>query len=361
MRLQPILLGAAALIGAGLVVANAAPPEPAPSATPAATQPKPSVPATPAVATPADTKSKPDAAPNAASAKEKPLIEAVQAFVTAYNAADIDTLVGLFTEDADVVDPSGSESRGNASIAAMYAASFEETTGLKLESEAKEIKFITADVARVAGQSRLSSDSADANEFTRFSALMVNRGGKWLVAELREYAAPSEDVAPAERLKELEWMVGDWVDEGDDNKVTSNIRWADKKSFLVRNYTVELKGEKAHSGTMFIGWDPQSGQIKSWLFDSEGGHGEGFWTRTGEKEWVVKAQGVLHDGRPTSATQVHTIMNKDVVKTSSIDRIIGGQIASDIVDVVMVRKPPQAADIRPKTATVEASADKPAK
>ena len=69
-----------------------------------------------------------------------------------------------------------------------------------------------------------------------------------------------------------------------------------------------------------------------------GGHGEGLWTRTGEKEWVVKAQGVLRDGRPTSATQIHTIINKDSVKTSSIDRIIGGQVAPDIVDVVMVRK-----------------------
>ena len=103
---------------------------------------------------------------------------------------------------------------------------------------------------------------------------------------------------------------------------------------------------------MFIGWDPQSGQIKSWLFDSNGGHGEGLWTRTGDKEWVVKAQGVLRDGRPTSATQIHTIINKDSVKTSSIDRIIGGQVAPDIADVVMVRKPPQpgAATSKPGTA-----------
>ena len=103
-----------------------------------------------------------------------------------------------------------------------------------------------------------------------------------------------------------------------------------------------MQGEKGSSGTMFIGWDPQSGQIKSWLFDSNGGHGEGLWTRTGDKEWVVKAQGVLRDGRPTSATQIHTIINKDSVKTSSIDRIIGGQVAPDIVDVVMVRKAPGA-------------------
>jgi hypothetical protein len=92
---------------------------------------------------------------------------------------------------------------------------------------------------------------------------------------------------------------------------------------------------------MFIGWDPQSGQIKSWLFNSEGGHGEGMWNRTGDNEWVIKATGVLRDGRPTSATQIQTMVNKDSVKVSSIDRIIGGVVAPDITDVIMVRKPPQ--------------------
>ena len=54
----------------------------------------------------------------------------------------------------------------------------------------------------------------------------------------------------------------------------------------------------------------------------------------------MKAQGVLRDGRPTSATQIHVMLNKDSVKTSSIDRIIGGQVAPDILDIVMVRKAP---------------------
>jgi hypothetical protein len=195
-------------------------------------------------------------------------------------------------------------------------------------------------VARVEGQSRLSTPTGDASEFTRFSTLVVLKDGAWKIAEIREQAAPAEDVAPYERLKELEWMVGDWVNEGADDKVTASVRWADEHSYLIRTYSVELRGEQKSSGTMFIGWDPQSGQIKSWLFDSRGGHGEGYWIRTAEDQWVVKAQGVLRDGLPTSATQVHTILNKDAVKTSSIDRIIGGQVAPDIEDVVMVRKAP---------------------
>jgi uncharacterized protein (TIGR02246 family) len=258
-----------------------------------------------------------------------------------YSSANAEGLADLFLDDGSIIDPDGKTTRGKAAIAEMYSAAFQEARDLKVDAKVLEVRFLTPDVARVEGQSQLSSATGDASEFNGFSALLVRGDGKWRIAEIREYAAPPADVTPYERLRDLEWMVGDWVDESDNNRVQSSVRWADKQSYLIRTYHVELQGVKASSGTMFIGWDPQSGQIKSWVFDSNGGHGEGLWTRTGEKEWVVKAQGVLRDGRPSSATQIHTIINKDSVKTSSIDRIIGGQLAPDIVDIVMVRKAPQ--------------------
>jgi uncharacterized protein (TIGR02246 family) len=319
-------------------VSSQAPPQPPPAAANAA-------PAAPAQG----------ATTPAISAEEKPIRDLVDAFAKAYSIPDLNALAACFTDEADVVDSAGESTRGKAAVVQMYASSLEENPNLKLEPKVQEIRFLTPDVARVEGQTRLSTDAGDASEFTRFSSLVVRRDGKWLVAEIREYPAPVEDVSSYERLKELEWMVGDWVDESENVKSSSTVRWADNQSFLVRTYQVEVKGEKETSGTMFIGWDPQTGQIKSWLFDSNGGHGEGLWTRTGEKEWVVKAQGVLRDGRPTSATQIHVILNNDSVKTSSIDRIIGGQIAPDIADVVMVRRPPQpgGAQARPAAAPAQ--------
>jgi uncharacterized protein (TIGR02246 family) len=271
---------------------------------------------------------------------EKAIADGVAAFAKAYGEGDAKALADLYTDEAIIVNADGGEVRRKAAIAQMYADSFQELPGLKLESHIASISFITKDVARVEGLSRLSTPNGDASEFTRFSALVVSKDGKWKIAEIREQAAPAEDVSPYERLKELEWMVGDWVNEGTEDKVTSSVRWADEHSYLIRTYSAELRGERKSSGTMFIGWDPQAGQIRSWLFDSQGGHGDGYWIRTAENQWVVKAQGVLRDGLPTSATQIHTILNKDAVKTSSIDRIIGGQVAPDIEDVVMVRKAP---------------------
>lgn len=280
------------------------------------------------------------ARPAGEDAREKPVRDLIRAFAQAFNAADANAMAGLFVDSASVVDPSGEETLGKPAIGAMFAEAHKGAPGVKLEAEIDRVRFLTDDLARLEGRSRVSAKTGPANEFTRFSALAVKSGGSWRLAELAEQGAALQDVSPAERLQELQWMLGDWVDESDGNRVVVNVRWADKKSYLIRTYKVDLKGENAHSGTMFIGWDPQTEQIKSWVFDSEGGHGEGLWTRTTENQWIVKTSGVLVDGRPTSATHVHTIMNKDVVKTSSIDRVIGGQVAPDILDVVMVHKPP---------------------
>ncbi len=354
MRTTVLLIGAIALAGTGLVAASSSPQEPvaAPGQVqPAAPQPTAVAPA------PAAAAAQPAAAQPAAptlTPEQKAVADTIAAFAKTFSAADAKGLAEFFTDEVVVTDPEGGETRGKAAVADMYAGAFQDNPGLKLESEVAEVRFITPDVARVEGQSRLFTNKGDASEFTRFSSLLVHKGGKWQAAEIREFTAPAEDVAPYERLKDLEWMVGRWVDDNGTNKVEADVRWAENNSYLVRSYSSQIQGEKPATGTTFIGWDPQSGQIKSWNFDSEGGHGEGFWTRTNENEWVVKAQGVLRDGRPTSATLVHTILNKDSMKTNSIDRIIGGQIAPDITDVVMVRKPPQPAAAAPAPAAAVA-------
>ena len=183
----------------------------------------------------------------AVSAEEKPIRDLLDAFARAYSAPDLNALAACFTDDANVVDSAGESTRGKSAVVEMYASSLEENPNLKLEPKVQEIRFLTPDVARVEGQTRLSTDTGDASEYTRFSSLLVKRGGKWLVDEIREYPAPVEDVSSYDRLKELEWMVGDWVDESENVKSRSTVRWADNQSYLIRTYQVEVKGEKATS------------------------------------------------------------------------------------------------------------------
>ncbi len=89
-----------------------------------------------------------------------------------------------------------------------------------------------------------------------------------------------------------------------------------------------------------IGWDPLSKQIRSWVFDSEGGYGGGYWTRDG-KQWFIKSTGVLPDGRTASATQILTRVGPHTARWASIQRTVGGQVVPNLQEYVMVRKPPK--------------------
>src|SRR5271157_1246106 len=147
MRATPVLIGAIALAGTGLVVASSNPREPGPvpaQAQPAAPQQTPAAPA------PAAAPAQPAAAQPAAAAtftpEQKAVADTIAAFAKVYGSADAKALADFFTDDVVVTDPAGGETRGKTAVAEMYAGAFQENPGLKLESEVAEVRFITPDV-----------------------------------------------------------------------------------------------------------------------------------------------------------------------------------------------------------------------
>jgi uncharacterized protein (TIGR02246 family) len=285
-------------------------------------------------------------------AVEKAVRETLVAYVEGYNKKDPARIVELFTQDGTLVDSDNVATRGREAIAQEFTDAFAEPTSYTLDGKTERIRLITPDVAQAEGISRLVSPK-EATIANRFVALLARKGDAWKIAEIRDYHAPATSVTPYERLKELEWMVGEWVDESEDVQVNSTVRWGQGKAYLVRDYSVQIKGEPATSGLMIIAWDPQTQQIRSSIFNADGSRGEASWTRAADNQWVVKAHGSTGDGQPTSATQVISLINKDAIRTSSTDRIIGDEIARDLDDVIMVRKPraPGAAVTPPKPAT----------
>ncbi len=261
------------------------------------------------------------------------------AYVAAYNQKDAAKLVEFFTPDGTLIDSDNVATRGREAIAQEFSEAFAEPSTYTLEGNVERIRLITPDVAQVEGESRLVSPK-EATIANHFVALLARQGDAWKLVEIRDYPSPAATVTPYERIKELEWMVGDWVDDSEDAEVSSTVQWGQGKAYLVRNYSVHIKGQPATSGLMIIAWEPQTEQIKSWIFNADGSRGEGSWTRASDNQWVVKASGSTGDGQPNSATQIISLVNKDAVKTSSVDRIVGGEIARDIDDLIMVRKPP---------------------
>jgi uncharacterized protein (TIGR02246 family) len=264
----------------------------------------------------------------------------IDAFAQAFRQGDSKAIAGLFAEDGEAVDAEGNAIQGRRELEEHYAARMAGAQGDKLDVTVETIARLAPGIVRVTGRTQVTPSDGSAPATARFAGIAIQRDGRWLLASVREI--PDKELSAHEHLKELEWLVGDWVEESEDAVVETAVAWSDNGNFLLRSFDVRVKGRPALTGTQRIGWDPLTKQLKSWVFDSNGGYGDGLWMRQGD-QWIIKATGVRSDGRVATATQVLTYVNKDTLRWKSIDRTLGSDISGDIDEIVMVRKPPRPA------------------
>ncbi len=272
----------------------------------------------------------------ATSADEKAIRALDDAFIADYNKGDSKALAAVFTEDAEVIEANGDRYQGRDVIEKGFAGIFANNKGAKITFEIGAIKFLSADAAKEEGRS-IVTPVKGAPMSNLYTVLYVKHGARWLIASAREENDPH--VRPHDRLTDLEWMIGDWVDEGADSVVHVNCRWSKDQNFLLRSFTVKRQGKSVMTVSQRIGWDPLARQVRSWEFDSEGGFGEGKWSRDGER-WVVKHEGVRPDGTAASATNFMRRERPDLVRWISTNRVIGDASVPDDEGYTLVRVPP---------------------
>ncbi len=271
---------------------------------------------------------------------EKAIARLVVAFTKAFDHGDAAAAAATFAEDALVVDEHGERTEGRAAIRAQLAASFAEAPGSTIAINVSSLRFLGPDTALEEGRTTITPAKAGgAPEITRFTVIYTKKNDQWLQSAVRDEF--SHDLGPHDRLKELEWLVGDWINESEDAVVHTTCKWTDDGNFLIREFTMKIQGQPVLSGSQRIGWDAVKHQFKTWVFDSEGGFGEGYWTRDGDR-WLVKAEGVRQDGHPASATNIITRLGKDRIHWQSVDRTLDGAAIPGINEFTVVRKPPEA-------------------
>jgi uncharacterized protein (TIGR02246 family) len=271
---------------------------------------------------------------------EKAIKALLDEFIRAFNAGDAVAAAATYTETALVVDDQGERTEGRDAIRDQYAGSFADSPGSTITIQVDALRFLGQETALEEGRTTIKpAEGHGAPEITRFTAVYVKDGGKWLQSAVRDERA--HDITPHDRLKELEWLIGDWVNESQDAVVSTTCKWAKGGNFIDREFTMQTKGRPVLSGTQRIGWDPLAHRFKTWIFDSEGGHGEGFWTHLGN-QWVIKVEGVSQDGKPVSATNIITRLGKDRMSWQSENRTLGGSAIPGIDEFVVVRTPPEA-------------------
>ena len=272
-------------------------------------------------------------------ADEAVIRAAAKAYAEAFNKRDVKAIVADCTEDVTYVDETGRIIRGREALAKDFERFFAANPIRKIHVEVETIQFVKPDVAVVDGAAELNPPLGGKPVAGRYTAVRIKQNGKWMVASVREVA--EELPSNYDRLKELEWMIGDWMDEGEGATVRSTVRWARNKNFLIGKFAVKAKGKDLITGTQRIGWDASKDQIRSWVFDSDGAFFEGFWIREGN-QWVVRITGTLQDGAKASATSTYTFIDNDTHTFQSRDRVVDGEPVPDVEEVKVMRVPPTA-------------------
>lgn len=269
---------------------------------------------------------------------EKAIKQVAETFTRAFNAGDAMAVAALYTGDAELIDEYGERTQGRPAIQNFYSALFNERKGATIEIFLTSLRFLGPDVANEEGRTRVKPSGGEPATYRDYTVLYVKEGSRWLHSSVREQHATG--LAHHDRLKELEWLLGEWLDESSESIIHATCRWSDDKNFLLRDFVIQVQGKPVMNVTQRIGWDPLTRQIKSWVFDSDGGYGHALWSRSGN-QWTIKSKGVLPDGRVATATNILARTGPNTARWISTERTVGGEGAPEHHESVMVRRPPQ--------------------
>jgi uncharacterized protein (TIGR02246 family) len=260
--------------------------------------------------------------------------KSAEQFVAAFNSGKVDSVLGMIFDDGELIDENGTVYKGSKEIKGLLTAVLEKFKGVKLSLNIESIR-LAGPVAIEEGTRTMTADGAEKSRF-RYLAVWGKDGNQWKLASFRDF---SDDEPPTanEHLQAVAWLEGDWVNEGADGKVAISYRWSEDKNFLIGEFQVKT-ADGPRKSSQRIGWDPAAGRIRSWLFDADGGFGEGAWT-VGADGVVIKSSSVNPDGSTASATMKIVLKDKDHFTISGTDRVVGDGLEDDF-EITVSRRPP---------------------
>ncbi len=258
-----------------------------------------------------------------------------KAFQDAFDAADASAIAELFTVDGEFIDVERLVYQGRDAIKAEFAATFEAVPGSAISANIDSIRLVAPNVAIEDGRVTLATEAGPVS-VSRYTAVYTKVDGAWKVASLRDLE--SKEFSPGDRLTALQFLVGDWVSESADGVVEHSYYWSEDGNFILNEFSVTIDGKSELKGNQRIGWDPQTKQIRGWLFDSEGSHVQGNWSELKDR-WVIKTSGFNADGTSGSATNYFIAGENGQLVWLSTDRVVAGEPQDDI-EVKLTRKPP---------------------
>jgi uncharacterized protein (TIGR02246 family) len=273
----------------------------------------------------------------ASSTDEEAIRLLADAFAKAYNAGDAKAVAGLFVADGEIVNQARESRQGQGAIERAFNEFFRTHPKAQIAVSIESVRLLSPTTAVEDGVSTVKAPSGRTIERNRYMVVHAKQNGAWKMATARDL--PGQPASSAEELRDLQWLIGTWIDETPGATVTTSYRSSDDGRSIISDFRVQIGGKPAMTGTQRIGWDPSTGKLHSWAHDSEGGFAEGTWTGDGNR-WIVKLNGVTRDGRAASSTNILTRVAKDRMTWQSRDRVVGDEIAPNVAPFVVVREAP---------------------
>lgn len=276
----------------------------------------------------------------ASSSDDNAVRKATAEYVAALNKGNLDEIMRFWAPDAEYFTEDGQATHGRQGIADLFKEVLPQLKGQKVSADVRSVRTLHTNVAQEDGSLVFDSPDGTRDE-NRFTAVWVKTDGQWVIASARDLPSNTAD-APSlayPHLRPLEWLVGEWVDDSPKADVHVTCKWGPNKAYLIMNYEVRREGQEPLAVTQRIGWDPHNQLVRSWVFDSQGGFGEGQWSRDGNR-WVVECSGVLPDGGTGGSTNTWEYVDGKTFVWRATDRQVDEQPIAD-VEIKFVRKSPK--------------------
>ncbi len=300
-------------------------------------EPEPSLPAAPRQHT-----VKKPAAPHATEAEDRASETAIRAqaaaLIAEYNARNPDAFAAHFLPGAEYETDTGDVVIGRPAIREYFAELFEQHPEARAELKESRVRLISLHTAIEEGHAAVARSPGEVESACPYVAIWNFLDGRWSLASVRELPDEGGALTAHERLLDLAWLVGDWVDESDEALVKTSCRWSDDGNFLLQDFTVKVLGAEVMSGSQRIGWDPLTEKVRGWMFDSQGGFGESHWNWDGER-WVIRSSAVRHDGQTAASLNFLIPLGNDSYRWEASHRMSGDENLPD-VSVLIVRQGP---------------------
>jgi uncharacterized protein (TIGR02246 family) len=250
----------------------------------------------------------------------------IKSSTQAFNNRDAAAIAANWTAEGEYILNDGEAIRGQANIQKGYADFFKTLKGKpNVDVQVDNLRFTSNDTAVSEVTLRLKNEQGETTASSWRNTLVVREDGQWKVAMVQEW---DRDTSLDDSLKDLEWLIGTWRMDTKDRDATTTYEWDDNKKFIRGKYSVQQNGKLTESGTQMIGKDNAEGGIRSWVFQSDGGFGDGQWTRDGKK-WMVDFEGATADGKKLTATVVYMRVDADTFTWQSVQQTVDGQPIAD--------------------------------